>query len=297
MPCYQPLGGFQLPSGRITKQYRPGRPYLEVPCGICIGCRIDKSRDWALRCIHEAQCHDENSFLTLTYADKHIPEGSSLSPRDLQLFVKRLRKSLEPKAIRFFACGEYGEKTQRPHYHLCLFGHAFREDRYFWKKTGKSDIYRSPALERIWPYGHSSVGELTHQSAGYTARYVMKKIVGQAADEHYETVDTETGEIFTREREFLRASRNPGIGYDWYQRYKGDLYPKDYVTHDGEKRSVPKYYDRLYAEENPTAFEEIRAKRIEKAKEESRQANQTPERLKARREFKERQVARLKREI
>ena len=133
MACVTPLQGWKsrkrLPSGKRGVTFKYGESYsdmrIEVACGRCIGCRKEYARQWAMRCLHEASLFDENSFVTLTYDDKHLPAGGTLVKRDVQLFLKRLRRKFSDRTIRYFFSGEYGGDTLRPHYHGCLFGFAF----------------------------------------------------------------------------------------------------------------------------------------------------------------------------
>ena len=128
---------------------------VRVPCSKCIGCRLERSRQWAVRCVHEASLYENNSFITLTYRDDCIPENGSLDPDAFQKFLKRLRYYAGP--FRFFGCGEYGEKTKRPHYHACLFNFDF-PDRVLWKQHRDVSYFRSALLEKCWPYGFSTNG-------------------------------------------------------------------------------------------------------------------------------------------
>ncbi len=233
---------------------------ITVPCGSCIGCRLDRSRAWAIRCVHEAQLHETNCFITLTYDEKHLPKDGSLSLGDFQLFMKRLRKSLSPKQIRFFHCGEYGDKLSRPHYHACIFNHDFA-DRTLWSQRNGNKLYRSASLEKLWPYGYSSVGTLTWQSAAYIARYITKKITGAAAKDHYERVETSTGEITHLAPEYITMSLKPGIGSEWFKLYSGDVYPGDFVVIDGKKFKPPRYYDNLLELSDLETFELIKEER------------------------------------
>lgn len=192
MPCYKPLDAWRpidSSSKKLVFSYNAKRcngptPDLQVPCGQCVGCRLERSRQWAVRCVHESQMHKENCFITLTYAPEHLPADQSLHYRDFQLFMKRLRKRFSGKVIRFYMCGEYGENFGRPHFHACLFGHNF-DDLTLWKVQNKQKLYRSKTLEELWPFGHSSVGTVTFESAAYVARYIMKKVTGEAAELHY----------------------------------------------------------------------------------------------------------------
>jgi len=201
--------------------------------------------------MHEASLHRANSFLTLTYDDSHYPTGGSLNVRDIQLFFKRLRKSLGRVKVRFFQVGEYGEDLDRPHHHVCLFGWDFSSDRYMWKVTDHGTLYRSPSLEELWGAGFCLIGDVTFKSAAYVARYVMKKVGGDMADGHYEG----------RKPEFATMSRRPGLGRAWYDSFKSDLFPRDFAVHAGKKLKVPDYYTNLLKVEDPALHSEIKAKR------------------------------------
>lgn len=231
--------------------------------------------------------HLENCFITLTYNDDNLPADRSVNVREFQLFMKRLRKRHGP-GIRFFHCGEYGEEFQRPHYHACLFGHDFF-DKELWRVRDGVSLYVSRELERLWPFGFSSIGDVTFNSAAYVARYIMKKVTGPLSEDHYEFVDPETGEIFQRRPEYTTMSRRPGIGSTWIQKYHSDAYPGDFVIMNGKKIKPPKAYDKWFEHEYPSDFRKLRAKRLANAKEHS--DNNTPERLRVRKTVQE---ARLK---
>ena len=189
--------------------------------------------------------HDENCFITLTYRNECLPGDLSIHKEELQKFFKRLRKNTGKK-IRYFACGEYGEKTSRPHYHAIIFGYDF-PDKYLHTMTKRGDaLYRSPILEEAWKLGHSTIGDVTFESAAYVARYVMKKRKGDKEDikKHYEMLDPETGEIHSVEPEFCLMSRRPGLGKTWLEKYRTDT-TKDFITIRGVKQNLPKYYDSL----------------------------------------------------
>lgn len=192
MPCYSPLDAWRPDPSTGSKKlifvYHPARcagptPDLQVPCGQCVGCRLERSRQWAVRCVHEASLYTDNCFVTLTYNDDFLPEDRSLHYRHFQLFMKRLRKR-HGDGVRFYMCGEYGEKQGRPHYHACLFNFRFSDMR-LWQERNGVKLYRSAELERLWPFGFCSVGEVTFESAAYVARYIMKKVTGDAAESHY----------------------------------------------------------------------------------------------------------------
>jgi hypothetical protein len=237
---------------------------MEVPCGYCIGCRLDRAKDWALRITHEAQMHQSNAFLTLTYAPEHLPEDGSLQLEDYQKFMKRLRFETE-KPLRFFHCGEYGEKFARPHYHACVFGLEFDDLELIGVNHVKQKLYKSEKLDRIWGKGHASIGEVTFQSAGYVARYITKKVVGEQAEDHYLKTDPETGEITKLKPEYTTMSRQPGLGRSWFDKYWRDIYPKDFVTVEGKKFKPPRYYDKLLQEHHENVWEDVYQARIERA--------------------------------
>ncbi|WNK13598.1 MAG: replication initiator protein [Microvirus sp.] len=258
MPCYHPLRAFRLEDGSITFVER-GRldGSLELPCGQCIGCRLERSRQWAIRCVHEASLHKQNIFLTLTYRDDALPAYGSLSYRHVQLFLKRLRRHIAPMKVRFFCAGEYGEELRRPHYHMCLFGWS-PSDPYPVAK----DLYSSKLLEQLWPHGHASFGEVTFASAGYVARYCLKKINGKDARHHYEAgIDPTTGEVITLEKEFAHMSLKPGIGAGWFKKYSTEVYPFDEIIINGKPVKPPKYYDKLFDKIPFNDLDQVRAQR------------------------------------
>ena len=264
MPCYHPISAYQCADGSIVfheRRWFNTVKTLSLPCGQCIGCRLERSRQWAMRCMHEAQLHEQNCFITLTYDNTHLPSDGSLHYKDFQLFIKRLRKKFGNTRIRYYMAGEYGENFGRPHFHACIFGLDFH-DKKLWKRSPSgSMLYRSNDLEILWPFGYSSIGDVNFESAAYVARYIMKKVTGHNSKAHYTETNPETGEITTRKPEFNKMSLKPGIGYDWYKKYKTDVYPHDYVIIKGQKVKPPKFYDKKYKTDNPFEFDEILYKR------------------------------------
>lgn len=221
-----------------------------VPCGKCLACRINHAGDWAVRIRHETRLHDRNSFLTLTYSPEAIPLDLGLSKREFQLFLKRLRRHLEPQQIRFFGCGEYGEKNARPHYHVIIFGEDFSSDRTLLKTTPKGEpLYKSETLERIWGFGFALIGDVTMGSAAYVARYNLKKAASWTSGERYRRIEVETGRTWDVEPEFLLMSRRPGIGSGWWDRYKSDVFPSEFIIIDGARKPVPRFYRKRYEDE------------------------------------------------
>lgn len=228
---------------------------ITVGCGHCISCRIAASREQALRCMHEKRTSGDSVFVTLSYDDEHLPDDWCLDYYHFQLFMHRLRKAV-PGAGRFFMCGEYGEEFGRPHYHAILFNCDF-DDKKFYKRVDGVDYFISPKLAKIWGKGFCLVGDVTIRSAGYVARYNMKKISGPMAGEHYQ-FETPAGEIVDRPPEFAKMSLRPGIGYEWFQRYFSDAFPADYLVHEGRKFPVPRYYLTLYERMNAPAAAQVR---------------------------------------
>lgn len=269
MPCYHPLTAWRNRlSGEVKFHDKGDGEEMQLPCGRCIGCRLERSRQWATRIMFEAQMHKETSFLTLTYAPEHLPYPPSLNYRDHQGFMKRLRfhlnvKEFDFRKVRFYMCGEYGEQTRRPHFHTCLFGHDFSHDRYFWKNSGSGHpLYRSETLESLWGFGDCYIGDLTFESAAYVARYVLKKVTGQAAEQHYGFLDELTGEVVQLTREFCKMSLKPGIGGRWFELYSNDVYGAgDYVVVNGRKCKPPRYFDKMLRRAAPDLFQDIKDER------------------------------------
>lgn len=237
--------------------------HMELPCGQCWSCRLAKTRDWAIRCVHEAQMTDgPSSFITLTYDAEHLPGDNSINVRDWQLFAKRLRKALG--AFRFLHCGEYGEERGRAHYHALLFGIDFHEDRLPLPQSGQHTRWSSQKLEEIWGKGRVEIGSVTFDSAAYCARYALKKVGGLAEEAHYQRVDADTGEIFQIKKEYATMSRRPGLGTSWFEKYWEDVYPDDFVVMKGQKMRPPKFYDGLLEKKNPELLEKLKLMRRQK---------------------------------
>ncbi len=249
MACFSPIEGFRDTSGGLSfSRHLSTGLRMTVPCGQCIGCRLERSRQWAMRCMHEASLYDENAFVTLTYSDDCLLPLGSLDVRDFQLFMKRLRKRRD--RVRFFHCGEYGEQTGRPHYHALLFGVDF-PDKYAWTERQGLPVWRSDELEEIWPSGQSEIGSVTFESAAYVARYVCKKVTGKAAAAHY-------GD---RRPDYATMSRRPGIGRGWYDKFRSDVFPSDEVVVRGKAMKPPRYYDDILKVEDPEVSSRVQAKR------------------------------------
>lgn len=281
MPCFKPLPAVRLLDGAIKVYPRskyicdpdPLHPlfgckkHFFVPCSQCIGCRLERSRQWAMRCMHESQMHSLNCFITLTYDDIHLPKDGSLCVPDFQKFMKRLRKALGNDKIRFFHCGEYGDKFGRPHYHAIIFG-WYPPDVVLWKVHNGQRYFKSAMLDRIWGKGYTVTGDVSFESAAYVARYITKKITGPESEFHYADIDFETGEYFGQiKSEYTTMSRSPGIGKSWYDKFRSDVFPSDFLVVRGKKMRPPKYYDRLYEIEAPSDYLLLKEKRVAKAQE------------------------------
>ena len=270
MPCFHPLQAYKTVCGDVVFHESARVDVvrsLQLPCGQCVGCRLERSRQWATRCMHEASLFRNNMFITLTYSDEHLPEDKSLNYDDFQRFMKRFRKHYKgievrdgKRPIRFYMAGEYGEQFGRPHFHACIFNFRFDDQKVFKRTSSGSVIYTSQKLSALWPFGYASIGDVNFQSAAYVARYIMKKVNGQLADRHYEVV-TDDGEIIKRTPEFTKMSLKPGIGFDWYEKYKSDVYPHDYVVVNGRKVRPPRFYDKKFKLEHPEEFEVIEFER------------------------------------
>ena len=267
MTCFHPLRGAVIYDA-ITQTYEKSlrrKDYnhpdkvgeFKVPCGQCIGCRLEKSRQWAMRCVSELQMHAQACFLTLTYDNEHLPENGSVSKADFKRWIKNFRESVRRatgSVIRFFGCGEYGSKFKRPHYHLIVFGYC-PKDLQFLKITRNGDIlYTSPFLQKKWPYGFHTIGEVTFDSCAYVARYCTKKYMGKHPEKYY-------GEL---EPEFVHMSRRNGIGYEWFKKFHKDVYPNDVFIFKGKKFRPPIYFDTLLKKLDLEEYHEVKLEREEK---------------------------------
>ena len=290
MPCYHPITGYRSKTvnenGKRPIVFNRNEGYIdmpvEVPCGRCIGCRLERSKQWAIRCVQEAKMHEKNCFITLTYDQEHLPKDGSLDVTHYQKFMKRLRKHFNNKKVRYFHCGEYGEKLSRPHYHACLFGVDF-DDKKLWSVRNNNKLYRSETLEKLWTFGYSTIGEVTFESAAYIARYVTKKINGDMAEDHYKG----------KKPEYITMSRRPGIGHDWFTKYIKDVYPNDFVMIRNNIKTKPsRYYDKLLEKKSEDDILTIKAKRKRRARESEHNSSH---RLKAREKCKLAQTKNLKR--
>lgn len=309
MSCYHPLDAYGIPNPETGKmkivfpkvgQSEPPQEHLDstgikklkIPCGNCLGCRLEYSRQWAIRCFLEAKQWTHNYFVTLTYDPDFVPlvphykvdESTgevtdesmvmTLVPDDLKNFLKRLRRNFEYEyghvGLRFFACGEYGPLNGRPHYHLILFNCPL-DDLVKERFSDGYVYYRSEFIEKAWshktpqgdrvPFGYVSVTDFSFETAAYVARYMLKKHKGKDSS-YYE----ENG-LYP---EFVRCSRNPGIAHQYFQCNKEEIYAFDQVViTNGSgiplKCHPPKYYDRLFDVDNPEEMAMIKDRRKDTA--------------------------------
>jgi len=271
MPCYHPLLGHRSQktseNGKRPISFQIHEAFADlpvvVPCGKCIGCKTAKAEEWAARCYHESKMHENSYFVTLTYNPENVPEGGTLVKMHLQQFIRNLRDQNPQEKIRYYACGEYGSQGHRPHYHILLFGHRFSRGHnhgvpddlvlHSRNKQPGQQLYTSKSLEKLWPYGFSTVAEFTQATALYVAKYSLKKITGDLAEKHYQ------GRI----PEFALMSLKPGIGAGWFDKYTNDVYMKDFFTINGRKFKPPRYYDKLLEKKRPKCLEYIKNKRRE----------------------------------
>ena len=311
MACYSPLAGYvnKENGGIVFKKSSIAGKEMQVACGQCLGCRLDRGAAWAARIVHESMGNDENCFITLTYRSKadctreqlengwYMPEDGSLVKSHFQKFMKRLRKSEEGRRIRYYQVGEYGEKLERPHYHAVLFNYDFA-DKELLKESEGIFLFTSETLEKLWPYGFSTTGDVTYESAAYCARYVLKKITGIRAQDHYLRCDEDgvaywllpeytTMSLGHRCKEHRGLPVRPkdcekcsgGIGANFYEEFKGDIFPSDEVPVPGKGvfKKVPRYYEGLLEHEDPDMFGAVKAERQLFIK--KNLADYTPERL------------------
>lgn len=299
MACTAPIRGHRdrdgvvrlrrgIPDARIHG--RGTNPELELPCGRCLDCKLRKVSDWATRLAHEASLHTEACFLTLTFSDdglalrelQHGTHPFDLDVEDWQRFAKRLRKELKKQGygpIRFFQVGEYGDQELRPHHHAIIFGNEFRDGGESWKDEQGHPVWTSQIIEKAWGYGIHTVQEATPETMNYVAKYVQKKLYGKMKEQQCERIDSASGECVTVRPEFATMSRGgtgKGIGHGWWQRWKDEVFPDDFVVVKGKKTPVPRYYTKQLQAENEELYLQVTEARCKSAA--GRAADNTPER-------------------
>lgn len=253
--CYDPF------VSRLAHEYN--RTFIEIPCGKCIGCRLDHAKDWSNRCLMELQEHDSSYFITLTYNDINLPmtsyvkedtgeifEVPTLKKTDFQDFIKALRQALPEQKLRYYMAGEYGTGSDlpRPHYHVIIFGLKL-DDLIFYKSNERGDkMYNSPLIDKIWKKGFCVVGNVTEESCNYTARYVMKKV----------NCNNEVYKIRNMQPEFTLMSTHPGIAKSYYEKHPGIMeYEHIFLSTEngGKKIGIPRYFKRLQEKVDPDRVE------------------------------------------
>lgn len=271
MPCFYPVKGYLgrnintsvktgLSTGKRSIVFDKALGFVDkpmtVPCGICTGCLLAKATSWATRSMHEASLHPENAFITLTYAPEHLPEPPFVSVETIQKFLKKLRSHLHRKAerekkptpeIKYLACGEYGSKTYRPHYHLLIFNWRPKNGTKI-RNTPFGNVFVSQELQKLWTLGLSEYGSVTPASAGYVARYTTKKLFERGM----------------QGSEFLLASRKPALGIDWLKNHYKEVYSSDCVRIGGKSYRPPITYDRWLEKNHLELYKEVTRKRAAK---------------------------------
>lgn len=268
MACFHPLRAMRVGgSVRVLGEHDGrcfqsdnGRDVFVVPCGQCIGCRLERSRQWAVRCCCEAQLYEHSVFVTLTYGELAKP---SLEYKDFQAFMRRVRYA--KPGVRFYMCGEYGGDYGRPHFHALLFNCFFSPREVVKILDSGHKLYRSPELEALWPYGFSSIGDVSMESASYVARYATKSALpghdGKRRSVKEGFVDGETGEFWPFVPEFNRMSLKPGIGAEWFAKYRAEVFGRDgrldRVVMDGVEMKPPRYFKKELARVDAFASEYV----------------------------------------
>ncbi len=311
MPCYSPIKGWRgkhkTQNGKYPIVFKPQDGYKDLPvsvsCGRCIGCKLEYSRQWALRALSEKHFHEEEEchFVTLTYDEKHLPKNLTLVKSHFQNFMKRLRYHYPQNQILYMQSGEYGEENQRPHYHAIIYGLEIPDLEYYKDNYRGDSLYKSKIIDKIWSKGSVIVGSVTFDSCAYVARYVTKKITGKKLQKidkltglkPYELIDKSTGEIITREHEYMNTSRNPAIAKNYYEKYQNEIFTTDSIIVNGTVMQPPKYFTTLLENDNQQLFKSIKRKR--KRLQEKNKSNSTYERLQTREICKLSQISKLRR--
>lgn len=253
MPCTSPRTvGFKHDGKTIawsSKTFSKEFTTFQLPCGKCLECRLDYARQWSIRCIHEAQMHQHNSFITLTYSDENLTKR--LEYHHFQKFMKKLRKAYPNADISYFVTGEYGDKTKRPHWHALIFGWAPPDGNYLYSNDRGDKVYTSETLNKLWGKGISEFGSVTLESANYCARYAAKKLSHGHDDQHdFHPIS--------------KKSQKRAIGKKWLETYYKDIL-NGYIVHEGNKLPIPRYYIKWLQKNHPTEWEEyVKTTKLEK---------------------------------
>lgn len=304
MPCVHPIRAWRNTFSDLRERKRSA-PFFRpppaaalaagtvkpspLPCGKCIECRIDYSRQWAIRGACELQSVDRACFVTMTFAPEHLPADGSLALIHYQEFFRALRR--RGYKFTYMVCGEYGDRLGRPHYHAILFGEDFKlgSERAPVRQSVEMPLYVNQKITDIWGKGYVVFGDVSFASIQYVASYITKKINGEMAKDHYQG----------RRPEFMKMSLKTPIGSRWFDQFWSDVYPRDEFVFEGKVLRPPKYFQKRFAKKFPEKALDLSVKREMVA--ESRSGLWTPERLAARKaitlaKFKE-HVRRLDKEL
>ena len=275
MACFHTMTAYRLRDGSLTfKNKGEIIETLQLPCGKCIGCRLDHANDWATRCWCEMQSWQNNCFITLTYDNENLPENGLLIKKDLQDFMKRLRYHCQgieywenPRTnkrenpIRFLACGEYGPNgTRRPHYHILIFNwKPEKNELKFYKENHNNDrLFKCKKIQEIWGKGFITVGDMNYQSACYVARYCTKKMFNKVKNQ-----DLKKAEI---QPEFILMSRNGGIGIKYWEQYQKKILENEGIILNSNGKikckQIPRYFEKKYKEQDEIKFEKYKNKKM-----------------------------------
>jgi hypothetical protein len=323
VPCYYPIQAYRAKrvnpeTGKRPLVFSANDGFRDlpvtVPCGRCIGCRLEYSRQWAIRCLHESSTWENNCMITLTYDEEHLPDLGTLVKKDFQDFMKRLRKRCQgfeewtnpktkkvEKPIRNYYCGEYGERFGRPHFHSILFNYDFPDKEYKGESKSGFPVWNSELLSNIWGKGRVEIGSVTFESAAYVARYIMKKNLGSSEESELENFQyavwcQDTGALVGfKEPEFCNGSRCPGVAGGWFQECKSDVFPSDSIAIRGIPMKPPKFYLSQFELDAPDEVRLVKAKRKKEAKKYA--DNSTVDRLKTREKVKLAQLKQLPRNL
>jgi len=289
MPCYDPRTLYRPHDGSKPTFEKPKHKTsraVEVPCNVCIGCKLDYERDWSVRMVHQARTSGAAEFVTLTYADENVPYGGHFVHEHFTKAIKHLRDANPDRQLKYFMTAEY-QKNGNPHFHFALFGLPLDDKRYFKSENGRP-YYTSETLEKAWQgRGFHLTAELNLKTAAYMARYMLKDTTTKNAPKHWVYVDRE-GRCHDRQAPYATMSTRPAIGREWFDRYaKSDIYQSDGMVHiDGKMFPPPRTYDRWYEQQDPEHFAVIQEEREQRSKELKARWERTRERRAVKEESK-----------
>lgn len=276
MTCYAPITAYKAAvlneTGKRSMVFKAVGSFsgvaYKLPCGACPGCKLERSRTWGIRCMHEKRMHTQSDFITLTYRNEDLPEFGTLVPRDLQLFHKRLHNKLlydRGLGIRYFGCGEYGGTTHRPHYHSLIFGYSFPDRKLYSYNARGEPIYTSKLLDDLWGLGDCKIGDVTFDSACYVARYSLKKASKKEREDGAYVVYDADGVIHERLPEFPVMSRRPGIGATYFDKYGSEIMQHDTIIMGNREVPSIRYYDLKIEKLDPARLKVIKRNRQRKS--------------------------------